>query len=77
MENNIYIRGKQYSSPLYIGFKQGGRVTRLGVNHPAVQDATQNGWHPIIGSPFFYTPYGKYSSPHRYSGYYNPYSLYY
>ncbi len=72
-----YPDSKVFSGPLNIGVKKDGKVTRFGINHPMVQDVTQNGWHSIIGSPFFYTPYGEYSTAYRYSGYYNPYSLYY
>jgi len=73
-----YADSKVYSSPLYIGVKQGGRVTRIGLDQPWVQDMTQNGVHLFLSksSPLFYTPYGEYSSAYRYSGYYNPYSLY-
>jgi RHS repeat-associated protein len=75
--SQAYSDSKGYSSPLYVGVKQGGRVTRMGFDHPVIQDITQNGVHLLIKSPLFYTPYGEYSSAYRYSGYYNPYSLYY
>jgi len=73
-----YSGSTAFSSPLYVGFKHGGRVTRIGLNQPWVQDATQNGVHLFLSksSPLFHTPYGEYSSAYRYSGYYNPYSLY-
>ncbi|MCL1932217.1 MAG: polymorphic toxin type 23 domain-containing protein [Candidatus Azobacteroides sp.] len=74
-----YADGTAYNSPLYVGVKQGGRVTRIGLNQPWIQDMTQNGVHLFLSksSPLFPTPYGEYSSAYRYSGYYNPYSLYY
>jgi hypothetical protein len=78
-----YADSRVFSSPLYIGVKHGGMVTRMGINHPMVQDATQNGWH-LYGSkssPLFHTPYkghdDYYFGAYHYSGYYNPYSLYY
>jgi RHS repeat-associated protein len=76
---DAYADGRVFSSPLYVGVRQGGRVTRIGLNQPWIQDMTQNGVHLYLSksSPLFYTPYGDYSSAYRYSGYYNPYSLYY
>jgi len=71
-----YRDSEVYSSPFYIGRRQGTNVLRLGINHPVVQDITQNGFHLLIGSPLLYTPYGKYSSRYIYSGYHNPYSIY-
>jgi hypothetical protein len=71
-----YADGKIYSSPAWIGLRDGNMITRIGVNHPGVQDLTQNGWHLLIGSPLLYTPYGGYFSPYVYIGYYNPFSLY-
>jgi hypothetical protein len=80
---DAYADGRVFSSPLYVGYKQGGKVTRIGLNQPWVQDATQNGVHLYLSkaSPLFPTPYqghpDYYSSAYRYRGYYNPYSLYY
>jgi RHS repeat-associated protein len=73
---DAYPDGKVYSSTFYIGLRVGNMVTRIGINHPKVQDITLNGWHLLINSPLFPTPYGEYSSPYYYFGYYNPYSLY-
>jgi len=71
-----YRDSEVYSSPLYMGLRQGSNVFRIGVNHPRVQDVTQNGWHLLIGSPLLYTPHGRYSSRYIYGGYHNPFSLY-
>ena len=71
-----YSDGEVYSSVFYVGFRYRNRIIRIGVNHPIVQDITQNGWHAIIKKPFFHTPYGQYFSPYIYIGYYNPFSLY-
>lgn len=76
-ERMAYSNGKVYSSPFYIGIRDGSKVTRIGINHPGIQDLIQNGWHILITSPLFPTPYGEYSSLYYYSGCYNPYSLYY
>jgi hypothetical protein len=71
-----YAEGEVYSSPVYFGLRSGSTVTRFGINHPVVQDITQNGMHLLINSPLFPTPYGAYSNAWGYSGYYNPFSLY-
>lgn len=78
-----YADSRVFSSPLYVGFKQGGRVTRFGLDQPWIQDMTQNGVHLFLSksSPLFHTPYkghsDYYSSAYYYNGYYNPYSLFY
>lgn len=71
-----YSDGEVISSPFYIGLRNGSTISRFGINHPVVQDITQNGWHLLINSPLFPTPYGEYSNAWSYSGYYNPFSLY-
>jgi RHS repeat-associated protein len=75
-EARTYADSEVYSSPFYIGKRNGIFVTRAGINHPIVQDITQNGMHLLINSPLFITPYGAYSNPWGYVGYYNPFSLY-
>ncbi|WP_165020887.1 polymorphic toxin type 23 domain-containing protein [Dysgonomonas sp. ZJ279] len=37
--------GQVYSSPFYVGIKQGNNVYRMGFSHPKVQDMTQNKVH--------------------------------
>jgi len=76
---DAYADSDVYSSPLYIGLKHKGGVTRMGIDLPVIQDITQNGVHLFLSksSPLVKTPYGKYSSAYRYSGYYNPFSLFY
>jgi hypothetical protein len=74
--HKTYKDGEVISSPLYVGYKNGGVMTRIGIDAPFVQDATQNLWHKLIGSPYFRTPYEKKVMPYYYTGYYNPFSLY-
>jgi len=71
-----YYDGEVYYSVFYIGYRYRDIIIRIGVNHPAVQDIIQNGWHIIVNKPFFYTPYGEYFSIYLYIGYYNPFSLF-
>ncbi|MDR2084293.1 MAG: hypothetical protein LBP67_04795 [Bacteroidales bacterium] len=75
-KKGTYNDSKVFSSPFYVGYKSGNRIERIGINHPMVQDITQNGWHKLTNVPYFYTPYGEYCSPYFYTGYNNPFSLY-
>jgi hypothetical protein len=68
--------GVVYRSVFYVGYKYLNRIIRIGINHPVIQDVTQNGLHNIFNFPFFYTPYGSYFSLYFYIGYYNPFSLF-
>jgi RHS repeat-associated protein len=72
--------GITYSSPLYIGLRTGNGVTRIGIDHPLVQEFTQNFIHKFsgVGSQNFYNKYAHENArPYSQSGYYNPFSLYY
>jgi len=71
-----YSDGEVYRSVFYIGHRYRNRIIRVGVNHPIIQDITQNGWHTIANKPFFYTPHDQYFSFYFYIGYYNPFSLF-
>ena len=72
--------GQVYSSPLWIGHRSGNTVSRIGYNHWRVQDITQNGVHRHVffGRQNYYTGYNNIrTGVYGYSGYYNPFSLYY
>jgi len=84
-EYGKWANGQTYSSPLYVGIRQGNNITRLGYSHRAFQHYAQNiGAHKrgFLGIPFFghanyFMGYNDFQSgPYGYSGYYNPYSLY-
>ena len=75
-ERKAYADGRVYNSPFYIGLRQGNTISRIGINHPIVQDIFQNGWHIAIRSPLFPTPYGSYSGSYGFRGVYNPFTLY-
>ncbi|MDR1679837.1 MAG: hypothetical protein LBR81_08695 [Prevotellaceae bacterium] len=78
-----WTNGQTYSSPFWIGFRNGNNIARIGYSHPIVQDRTQNWVHR---NGFFYLPFGHqrfynkydamYEGTYSYSGYHNPYSLY-
>ena len=68
-----------YSSPLYLGIKNGNSITRIGYNHPWIQDRTQNFIHKNtgFGHQNFYNKYDYFKAgAYLYQGYYNPFTLY-
>jgi RHS repeat-associated protein len=77
-----WVNGQTYSSPIWLGYKNGMNIARLGISNPMVQDRTQNWVHK---NGFFYMPFGhanffsNYSNFKKggfsYSGYNNPFSL--
>ena len=87
MKIEIRKNGQVYSSPLWIGYRNGNSISRVGYSHPIVQDRTQNWVHR---NGFFYLPFGRQNfytnyenfkggrngRGYGYSGYYNPFSLY-
>ncbi|MBP1644664.1 MAG: hypothetical protein H6Q16_239 [Bacteroidetes bacterium] len=71
--------GKVYSSPLWVGYKKGNFVTKIGYSHKVFQDLTQNGVHKWVpfGRQQYYLDYSEFKTGfYNYSGYNNPYSLY-
>jgi len=77
-----YNEGKRIYSGLYVGYRNGNMVTRMGIDAPFVQDVFQNGFHYVINkaglsnSPYIQTDYGTPASPYFYRGSYNPFTLY-
>jgi hypothetical protein len=81
--NGAWKNGIVYTSPLWLGYRAGNSVSRIGLDSPWVQDKTQNWVHR---NGFFYLPFGHqnyyntysidYPHSYFYSGYYNPFSLY-
>jgi hypothetical protein len=63
--NKAWVNGQTYSSPLWIGYKYGENIDRIGYSHPAFQDRTQNYTHrngflgifPFGHANFFNTNY--------------------
>lgn len=77
--------GEVYSSPLWLGYRVGNTVSRIGFSHRFVQHVTQNLMvhrYGFLGLSFMGTSpdFGYYNSfytgPYLHSGYYNPYTLY-
>jgi RHS repeat-associated protein len=74
--------GLTYNSPLYLGYRNGLTVGRIGFSHRVFQDFTQNGVHKhgFLGLPFgyqnYYANYSEFKTElYFYSGWNNPFSL--
>ncbi len=74
--------GLTYASPLYVGYRHGHNITRVGYSHKSVQDFTQNGVHKWgflgsgIGRQNYYANYSRFiTGAYFYQGHYNSYSL--
>jgi RHS repeat-associated protein len=75
--------GKTYSSPAWIGYKQGNSVFRYGYSHPMVQEKTQNWTHRsgflglgLFGQQNYYLDDSEFKyGPYYYGGYNNPFTL--
>ena len=71
--------GYVYSCPLWIGWRSGNNVSRIGYKYWAFQDATQNFVHKYcnFGRMNFYLNYEHFDTgPYFYGGFFNPFSLY-
>ena len=73
---NTYSSGSRIWAGLYLGYRNGNTVSRIGDDAPWVQDVFQNGIHWLIGNPFFNTNYGPSTRLFTQGGFYFPYSLY-
>ena len=74
---DAWENGRVYSAPLWIGYKSNGRVTRLGVSYPVIQNLTQNLVHKGFGKAPFYLNYEYIRrGPYAYSGFDSPISIF-
>ena len=72
-----YSTGSRVYAGMYLGYRNGNRVSRAGIDAPWVQDLFQNGIHRwVVPTPYFNTNYGSPSVPFLQGGYVNPFSLY-
>ena len=68
--------GKVYSAPLWVGYRHGNQIQRIGFSHPYVQILTQNAVHRyIIKTPYFLDYSRFYTGFYSYYGYNNPLSV--
>lgn len=72
-----WTNGQVFSSPVWIGYKNGNQMRKVGFSHKAVQDVFQNGLHQSWFPTPYYLNYDNFKGG-IYSkwGYYNPYTLY-
>jgi RHS repeat-associated protein len=78
--NGAWKNGQVYSSPLWIGYRSGNSISRIGYSNPWVQDRTQNVIHrrglPAMRQNY-YNKYDRFEYGwSSYFGYYNPFSFY-
>ncbi|MBN2728559.1 MAG: hypothetical protein JXR53_04980, partial [Bacteroidales bacterium] len=77
--NGAWKNGQVWSSPLYLGYRNGNTITRIGVSNPWIQDRTQNFMHKNFLPAYtnFFNRYDQFTGgAWMYSGYYNPFTLY-
>ncbi|MDL2323157.1 hypothetical protein LJC52_04130 [Bacteroidales bacterium OttesenSCG-928-A17] len=76
-DHGTWNNGRVYSSPLWVGYRVGNRISRIGFSHSSFQDLQQNGIHTTgFGKQNFYRMYDEFKSGlYLYSGHYNPFSL--
>ena len=79
-KKGVYSGGERVYAGLYLGYRNGNRVSRFGIDGPGVQEFTQNFIHgpafPLINAPYFDTRLGSPSTMFLQGGYINPFSLY-
>jgi hypothetical protein len=75
-KHGTYSSGSRIYAALYLGYRSGNNVSRIGINAYWVQDFFQNGIHKLVGSPFYNTNLGPSSKLFLQSIGYFPYSLY-
>ena len=72
-----YSTGSRVYAGMYLGYRNGNRVSRLGIDASWVQDLFQNGIHRwFVKTPYFNTYLGSPSTAFLQGGYFNPFSLY-
>lgn len=71
-----WTSGETFSAPVWIGYRQGNQINRVGYSFNAAQDFQQNGVHKYIGRQQYYLGYNNFKSGfYSYSGYRNLLSL--
>lgn len=75
-KKEAWNNGQVYSAPLWIGYKKGNQITRIGFSHSMVQNFTQNAVHKYATPTPYFLGYDNFKSGgYIYSGAYNPFSL--
>ncbi len=73
---STWLAGETFSAPIWLGYRVGNQISRIGYSFPASQDLQQNFIHKYLGRQHFYTGYNNFKTGfYLNSGYYNPFSL--
>ena len=74
--SGAWKKGKVYFAPIWIGWKNGNMVYRLGYSHRYVQSLTQNAVHKYLSKAPLFIDYSDFrQSAYFYFGSNNPYTL--
>ena len=72
---STWTNGRPYIAPLWLGYRTGNQISRIGISRQWVHNWTQNLTH-AFGMQNYYMSYDDFQ--HRtylYTGYYSPFSL--
>jgi len=73
---STWTNGRPYFAPLWIGYRNGNQIIRIGTSQKWVHNITQNWVHHGFGKQNYYMSYDEFKSgPYFYTGYRNPFSL--
>jgi hypothetical protein len=73
---STWANGQVYSAPLWIGYKMGNQITRIGTSRQWIHNITQNWVHKGFGKQNYYMSYDFFrKGTYFYTGYNNPLSL--
>ncbi|MDL2223680.1 hypothetical protein LJB98_06280, partial [Bacteroidales bacterium OttesenSCG-928-M11] len=68
--------GRVYSAPLWVGYRHGNQITRMGLSHQTIHNLTQNLVHKGFGNQNYYMSYDEFrGGGYFYTGYRSPFSL--
>lgn len=74
-KRETWTNGRPYFAPLWVGYRNGNQITRVGFSHKIVHNLTQNMVHKFMKTPY-YMSYDEFKTGgYVYSGYNNPLSL--
>jgi RHS repeat-associated protein len=73
---STWTNGRPYFAPLWVGYRNGNQITRIGISRQWVHNNTQNWVHQGFGKANYYMSYDEFKrGTYFYTGYRNPLSL--
>ncbi|MDR0863745.1 MAG: hypothetical protein LBO74_02280, partial [Candidatus Symbiothrix sp.] len=75
---SAWTYGESFSAPMWLGYRVGNQMSRIGYSFPGSQDLQQNGIHTntSFGAQNYYLKYNNFrTGMYINSGYYSPFSL--